>query len=378
MDGGDACAGVTAEIRVVISVSPATRMKSLRKRMAARIAPFLRPSIKQENVLPTLGVSSTCLILRRCAKHLSGLAACLITRVAIMAVLIGIAAEDKALFTLFGQRVNMRVSLHILAGLALLIGLTFCSLLTSAEANGRYFENSIPHPQLKPDPVRAKKLIVIDPGHGGRDPGTIGRKGTYEKTITTSAANELSALLKATGRYDVILTRRGDKYVEHDNRIRIARERQADLFISIHADATSNSTVRGASIYTLADRAKGRSKRIVNNQNWIMDVDLSAQSDPVGDILVDLAQRSTETRSEAFADILLENLKDKTRLVNNTHRRAGYYVLLAPDVPAVLFELGYMSNPSDEALLRTKSHRRKLMQAVRESVDQYFAEAEQT
>jgi N-acetylmuramoyl-L-alanine amidase len=104
-----------------------------------------------------------------------------------------------------------------------------------------------------------------------------------------------------------------------------------------------------------------------------MDVDLAEQSDSVGDILVDLAQRSTESQSEAFADILLENLEGKTVLVGNSHRRAGYYVLLAPDVPAVLLELGFLSNVEDEELLKTNSHRTKLMKSVRRSVDQYFA-----
>ena len=270
-------------------------------------------------------------------------------------------------------------SFHVTGVLLFILGsLIVLSVPWSAQANERYFANSVPYPRLKPDVSTAQRLIVIDPGHGGRDPGAIGARGTYEKTITTAAANELKAILEATGRYTVILTRNSDVYVDHDDRIRIARERQADLFISIHADASQRTSVRGASMYTLADRAKGRSKRITNSQNWIMDVDLSQQSDPVGDILVDLAQRSTETRSEAFANILLSELEGKTKLVNNSHRRAGYYVLLAPDVPAILFELGFMSNKDDEKLLKTKVHRRKLMMAVRQSIDEYFRQNAQS
>ena len=244
-----------------------------------------------------------------------------------------------------------------------------------ALAGPRYFDgDSVPYPRIKPAKA-AKKLVVIDPGHGGKDPGTIGQKGTQEKVVTASAAKELKALLEATGRYRVVLTHDGGTKLDYDDRIRVAREKQADLFISLHADSAPNAATRGASVYTLADRAKGRSKRIVNNQNWIMDVDLSEQSDPVGDILVDLAQRSTESQSEAFADILLDNLDGKTALVNNSHRRAGYYVLLAPDVPAVLLELGFLSNVEDEKLLKTKAHRVKLMKAVRRAVDDYFAQA---
>jgi N-acetylmuramoyl-L-alanine amidase len=256
---------------------------------------------------------------------------------------------------------------------AIIIAILLALIALPALATGpRYFKDAVPYPRLKPAPSASKPLIVIDPGHGGRDPGAVGQKGLLEKTVTTSAAKELKTLLERTGRYNVLLTRNGDSFVEHDDRVRIAREKHADLFISIHADSLGNSATRGASVYTLADRARNRSKRIVNSQNWIMDVDLAEQSDSVGDILVDLAQRSTESQSEAFADILLTNLEGKTELVGNSHRRAGYYVLLAPDVPAVLLELGFLSNAQDEKLLKTKAHRTKLMKAVRRSVDEYF------
>lgn len=249
---------------------------------------------------------------------------------------------------------------------------------TALRAPGlRFFESQIPYPALKPanEPkIAAKPVIVIDPGHGGRDPGAIGQKGTLEKTITTKAANELAARLRKSGRYKVVITRTTDSYVDHDARLRKARTSQADLFISIHADSVGNKNTRGASVYTLADRAKGRSKRIVNNQNWILDVDLSEQSDPVGDILVDLAQRKTESQSDAFAEILLEELQGQTKLVGNSHRRAGYYVLLAPDVPAVLLELGFLSNAQDEKLLLNKKHRTKILASVERAIDTYMAQ----
>ena len=241
----------------------------------------------------------------------------------------------------------------------------------------RNFKGTTPVPVLKPKlaaKIVKKPVIVIDPGHGGTDPGAIGAKGTYEKNITTAAANELAARLRKSGKYKVIVTRSKDNHVDHDERLRIARTGQADLFISIHADSTGNKNVRGASVYTLADRAKGRSKRIVNNQNWILDVDLSEQSDPVGDILVDLAQRKTESQSDAFAKILLSELRGKTVLVTNSHRRAGYYVLLAPDVPAVLLELGFLSNVQDEKLLRTQAHRTKILSGVERAIDTYMAQ----
>lgn len=240
----------------------------------------------------------------------------------------------------------------------------------------RYFQAAIPYPVLKPAGPSLqlqKPVIVIDPGHGGTDPGAIGVRGTHEKTITTKAANELANRLRKSGRYKVILTRTDDSYVDHDDRLRIARKGQADLFISIHADSAGKSA-KGATVYTLADRAKGRQKRIVNNQNWILDVDLSAQSDPVGDILVDLATRKTESQSDAFAEILLNELSGKVDLIGNSHRRAGYYVLLAPDVPAILLELGYLSNSEDERRLQTKAYRDKITSSVERAIDIYMSQ----
>ncbi|RKQ71262.1 N-acetylmuramoyl-L-alanine amidase [Litorimonas taeanensis] len=242
----------------------------------------------------------------------------------------------------------------------------------------RYFSDSVPYPRLAPhlsEKTTRKPVIFIDAGHGGRDPGAIGIKGTHEKDITTKASATLKALLEKTGRYTVVLTRPNDSYLEHEKRLRLAREGGADLFISIHADSAGNKSAKGASVYTLADRAKNRSKRLVSNsQNWIMDVDLSKQSDPVGDILVDLAQRKTESQSEQFANLLIAELEKTTTLVGNSHRRAGYFVLLAPDVPAVLLELGFLSNAQDEKLLNKASHREKLMRSVVRSIDQYFSQ----
>jgi N-acetylmuramoyl-L-alanine amidase len=218
-----------------------------------------------------------------------------------------------------------------------------------------------------------KPVIVIDPGHGGYDPGAVGVKKVKEEDVTLAAALELRQQLLATGRYNVVLTRRKDIYIAHEHRVRIARKAGANLFISIHADSTSSSSTRGASVYTLADRAQKRSqKEVISTQNWILDVDLSGQSEQVGDILVDLAQRKTLTKSAQFADILLPELSKYTALVGNSHRRAGYYVLLAPDVPAVLLEMGFLSNTKDERLIKSPAHRKNLMKAVTTAINSYF------
>ena len=244
-------------------------------------------------------------------------------------------------------------------------------LIAASATTKQQIPNNVPTPRLKPK-VKLKPVIVIDAGHGGHDPGALGTKGLREKNVTLQAALELKNQLLATGRYKVVLTRGNDRYIEHDNRLRIARANGADLFISLHADATAGKTARGASVYTLADRAKNRSKKIVNSQNWIMDVNLSQQTDKVGDILVDLAQRNTASKSTEFADILISKLGTSSKLLRNTHRRAGYYVLLAPDVPAVLLELGFISNPQDEILLKSAQHRQKLMRSVVSAINQYF------
>ena len=252
------------------------------------------------------------------------------------------------------------------------------AVIIPAAQESRFFGKKIPSPRLKPKIMRrAKKpLIVIDPGHGGRDPGAIGQAGTYEKSITLKAGKELERQLLATKRYRVLLTRDTDKYIEHEDRIGLARTSGSDLFISIHADSTQSKRVRGASVYTLAQRARKRSQEIINEQNWIMDVDLSLQSDPVGDILVDLAQRKTITQSSTFANILVPRLARTTKMVGNSHREAGYFVLLAPDVPAVLLELGFLSNSDDETLLKSAAHRRKIMVSVVNSIDTYFKQQE--
>jgi len=288
------------------------------------------------------------------------------------------ARGDAGMRTVLDLKAGASLKEYNVVGSTLIVSLNSPSAAPATRnvsAGPRYFENSIPYPRLQPllnrNPPR-KPVIVIDPGHGGYDPGAIGRKGTKEKTITTKSAKELQRQLLATGRYKVIVTRSKDVYLAHEERLRIARAGGADLFISIHADSTGSKTARGASVYTLADRAKNRSKKIVNTQNWIMDVDLTTQSDPVGDILVDLAQRKTASQSEQFADVLLSSLTQSTTLIGNSHRRAGYFVLLAPDVPAVLLEMGFLSNPQDEKLLNSSAHRKKVLRSVTRAINTYF------
>ncbi len=227
-------------------------------------------------------------------------------------------------------------------------------------------------PAIRPAPLNLKKTVVIDAGHGGKDPGAIGSNG-FEKEVTLAAALALKARLERTGRYRVVMTRSSDVYVPLETRVPIARKSGADLFISLHADSGPNTSTRGASVYTLADRAVARSQKLVSKDDWFMKVNQADRG--VSGILFDLTQRSTKNRSATFAEMVLDRISDgDMRLLRRSHREAGLAVLLAPDVPAVLLEMGFVNNPEDEAFLRDPAGRAKLMNAVGDSIDAYFAQ----
>jgi N-acetylmuramoyl-L-alanine amidase len=220
-------------------------------------------------------------------------------------------------------------------------------------------------------PLSLKKVVVIDAGHGGHDPGAHGAQGP-EKDVTLAAARALKARLERSGRYQVVLTRGSDVYVPLESRVQIARRADADLFISLHADAGSDASLRGASVYTLSEKASYRAAKFVNKDDWFMKANLSGDRG-VSDILLDLTQRATKNRSAAFAEGLLTRIENQTPLLRRSHRDAGLVVLLAPDVPAVLLEMGFVTNTKDESSLRDPARRTRLMNAVGDAIDDYFA-----
>lgn len=215
-----------------------------------------------------------------------------------------------------------------------------------------------------------KRVIVIDAGHGGKDPGARGAESS-EKDLNLAAARALKARLEKGGRYKVVMTRDSDVYVPLESRVQIARRADADLFISLHADSGPTTDLRGASVYTLSDKAAGRSAQFVNRDDWFMKASLAGGG--VSDILLDLTQRATKNRSAMFAESLLERIDDHVQLLRRSHREAGLVVLLAPDVPAVLLEMGFVNNKDDEALLRDPKRRAAFMDAVGDSIDDYFS-----
>lgn len=235
----------------------------------------------------------------------------------------------------------------------------------------------------RPKPKRsknAKKIIVIDPGHGGIDPGAVSKSGLREKDVVFAFSKVLRDTLVKSGKYKVVLTRKTDGYISLRKRVDIARDLGADLFLSLHADALPGryaNTVSGATVYTLSEKASDdEAKELAateNKSDIIAGVELPPESDDVANILIDLAQRETKNLSISFAGILMEHLDGKTKLSKKSQKFAGFRVLKAPDVPSVLLELGYMTNASDARRLQSASWRLKISRVISRAVDAYFA-----
>jgi N-acetylmuramoyl-L-alanine amidase len=226
----------------------------------------------------------------------------------------------------------------------------------------------------------APRLLMLDPGHGGVDPGCIGAAGTYEKDITLALGLELARQLEVTGRYRVALTRKDDEFVSLIDRVERARAAGAELFLSIHADALPEEQMRGASVFTLSEQASDKEAAALatreNNADlvagWVAGVDLSHHTPEVSSILFDLARRETNTASLRLAQDLVTELGSRVTLLNHTHRAAGFVVLKAPDIPSALIESGCLSNHEEERLLQQASYQRKLVAGLLQSINDYF------
>jgi len=231
----------------------------------------------------------------------------------------------------------------------------------------------------RPKPSGKLPFVVVDPGHGGKDPGAIGVSGTYEKHVAFSTAQELARLLAATGRYRVALTRQGDDFIALDDRVAIAQQHDANLFMSIHADALANHNVRGASVYTLAAQASdAQSAALATRENeadrygGVEAIDVSPQ---VAQILASLVAHETRVGSARLQQSTVGSLGQDFPLLENPARHAAFAVLKANDIPSVLVEMGFMSNPHDEGFLREASHRARVAAALHRAIDRYFASA---
>lgn len=241
-------------------------------------------------------------------------------------------------------------------------------------------KTSVLKTQTQSSPVKRKKIVVLDPGHGGKDPGAIGRSfKTYEKNITLSMGQELKRQLEAKG-FKVYMTRSTDIFIPLRKRVAIARSYHADLFISLHADSTLNRKAQGLSIYTLSENASDKEAEALaereNKADIIDGMDFSDNSPEINDVLISLSQNDSRNKSSKFAGYVVNEMKQRVKLVSNAHKFAGFAVLKAPDIPSVLVELGYVSNYSEEKFLRQPAYRKKLGEAITKAVMRYFNDPE--
>jgi N-acetylmuramoyl-L-alanine amidase len=229
----------------------------------------------------------------------------------------------------------------------------------------------------QPARQRALPIVAIDPGHGGADPGAISPSGFYEKDVVLAVAFELVSELARTGRFRPILTRSRDVFVPLRERVARARSQHADLFVSIHADALPDSSLRGLSVYTLSDEASDREAAALaareNRADIVGGLNLSRQPPEIGSILLDLARRQTGNRSLGVARLVVAALGRSVPLLEKPHRSADFAVLTAPDMPSVLVELGCLSNAAEERLLQQRAYRQRLADGLARAISDYFA-----
>ncbi|MEO1986139.1 MAG: N-acetylmuramoyl-L-alanine amidase [Martelella sp.] len=219
-------------------------------------------------------------------------------------------------------------------------------------------------------------VVAIDAGHGGVDTGAIGEDSqTLEKDITLDFARAFAQKLQAVPGYDSYLTRDADIYLSLTRRVELARQHGADLFISLHADSLNQPDISGATVYTLSDRASDRLAAALaereNLSNEIMGIEASVEPEEVTDILLDLTRRETQSFSISLADQVVAAFEGQISLINNPHRYAGFMVLRAPDIPSILLEIGFLSNPEDEKRMLDPAWRDKLVDRLVDAVTRY-------
>jgi len=212
-------------------------------------------------------------------------------------------------------------------------------------------------------------IIAIDPGHGGRDPGAIGRKGTREKDVTLAVAKKMKVLINREPGYKAILTRDRDQFVVLRNRVKKARDNRADLFISLHADSFKSPRAEGASVYALSlnGASTEAARRIAEKENasdLLGGISLADKDDLIASVLLDLSQTATIQDSLQFGSNVLKNLRKVSKLNNKQVQQAGFAVLKAPDMTSILIETAFISNPKEERKLRSSKHQQKLANAV--------------
>jgi N-acetylmuramoyl-L-alanine amidase len=232
--------------------------------------------------------------------------------------------------------------------------------------------------KVKHAPSDARDLIIaIDAGHGGEDPGAIGKNGTREKDVVLAIARELALKISAEPGMRAILTRGGDYFVPLRDRMRRARAQQADLFVSIHADSIRDRSIDGSSVYILSQRgATDEASRWLaereNASDLIGGVSLDDKDDVLASVLLDLSQSASLNASQVAAERVLHQLTQAGEVRKHEVQQARFMVLKSPDIPSMLVETAYISNPQEEQRLRTGAHQAKLAAAIHQGVHDYF------
>lgn len=221
-----------------------------------------------------------------------------------------------------------------------------------------------------------KKVIVLDPGHGGIDPGAVSPRKVKEKEVVLAFALELAQALRATGRFEVVLTRQDDRFVSLSERVKFTRECEADLFIAIHADTVKGKMARGTTIYTLSETGSDEEAEALalkeNRADIIAGIDMGQQNSEVANVLIDLALRESKNNAVIFSRLAINEIRGQTTLTGKPMRSASFMVLKAPDVPSVLIELGYLSSKDDEKNMISPAWRQKLAGSLALAVNGHF------
>ena len=245
-------------------------------------------------------------------------------------------------------------------------------------AASRTVKSTVSTPKPAPAPKKSKWTVFIDAGHGGKDPGAIGRSKTKEKDITLAAARELARQLESTGLINPVLSRRDDRYLKLRQRINLARAQKADIFISLHADAAPSAKANGISVFTLSDTASDKEAELLarneNKADLIGGPDLAVEDPEAADELLRMFQRESMNQSTFLASSILQNIRDLPGGDKRGHRFAGFAVLKAPDMPSVLVEMGFITNRKDEANLKRPDYRAKLVERLARAIVAYLVE----
>ncbi|AQS88799.1 N-acetylmuramoyl-L-alanine amidase [Neoasaia chiangmaiensis NBRC 101099] len=285
--------------------------------------------------------------------------------------------DDMADFVRRGGQLGRRLALAGIGSIATGACANTPHKARSVQSRGRHHALAAPGIIGKASPPRP--VVMLDPGHGGKDPGAIGISGTYEKHVAEAAAAELYRQLMATGRYNVVMTRDSDRFIPLEGRVELAQAHKAHLFISMHADALHDPGVRGASVYTMSNGASDAQTaalaRIENSADRFAGPSFHGASPEVQQILASLVTEETRRGSAHMASSVVSAFRPRIGLLTHPSRHAAFVVLKSAEIPSVLVEMGFMSNRLDEAALRQAVHRTQVAGAMRDAVDRYFATA---